>query len=423
MKKKLLAMLAQKSERKAAIATQADTVTDVTELRKLNDEMDTINKEIRSLEEMIATTPDEPKEGELDERTAAVTGTIPGVVVANTNAQRNMAENGDVEKRIDTLAAELRSGAEVTISNDVQQYLEKRAIATSNVLLENKYKREVADNFNVVAQTIDLVDAFPLDGGNQYEVSFALTDGDADYSAEGAAYTNSEGTFGVSSTGRAKITNSAVVNEEVIDLPNADYLTKIVNSVRKSIRKKVSNQIIAGAGGANQLKGIYNAPVVAIPASYKIGISAIDKDSLRKIVFAYGGDEDVESPMTLFLNKLDLAAFAAVMATGDGRPYYSIEYNGSNGFIQEVGGGLRVPYTINSGCNALSAAATVTGTKTMIYGAPSNYELPMFSPLTIKRSDERYIDEGKIGFFGKIIAGGVVNKYKGFIPVEKIAAV
>lgn len=191
-----------------------------------------------------------------------------------------------------------------------------------------------------------------------------------------------------------------------------------MNSVRKSIRKKMSNQIIAGLGGANQLKGIYNAPVGTIPTTYKVEVTAIDEDTLRNIVFAYGGDEDVESPATLFLNKLDLAAFAAVKAE-DGRPYYAVTYNGASGTIQEVGGGLRVPYSINSACTALSAAEA--GGKTMVYGPPFNYELPLFSPLVIKRSDERYIDQGKVGFFGHVICGGVVNKYKGFIPVVKKA--
>ncbi|MDF2591392.1 MAG: putative major capsid protein [Clostridia bacterium] len=413
-------LLAKKNERKAAINTQAQASSDVAELRNLNAELDGLNVEIRSLEEMIAALPDE--EEKPNERTAAVNGQIPGVVVASAKGQEQRKAADEIETRIEAVATDLRSGKEVAISADIQEYLEKRAVTTANIMLENKYKREVAENFNEVAQTIDLVDAFPLDGGSAYDVSFQITDGDADYAVEGETYTNDEGTFGTASTGRAKITNSAIVNEEVVELPNADYLTRIVNSVRKSIRKKASNQIIAGLGGTNQLKGIYNAPAILIPDTYKVEVSEINGETLRKIVFAYGGDEDIESPATLFLSKLDLAAFAAVKAT-DGRPYYSITYNGANGTIEEVGGGLRVPYSINSACNALSNVATVVGTKTMVYGSPTNYELPLFSPLTIKRSDERYIDQGKIGFFGKTIAGGIVNKYKGFIPIVKIAAV
>jgi len=418
MKDKLLKLMAKKSQRKAEIVGLSDKTSSVEELRSFNSELDTLNEEIRSLQEMIDACDDVTPDTGVAERTNVVNGEVPNVVVAGAGSEKRKADNSEIEKRVEAIATDMRSGKEVTISQDVQAYLEKRAVTSANVLLENKYKRQVAENFNEVAQTIDLVDAYSLDGGNSYTVSFQLTDGDADYSDEGATYTNSEGTFGTASTGRAKITNSAIVSEEVVELPNADYLNRIVNSVRKSIRKKSSNQIIAGPGGANALTGIYNAPTVSIPASYKVEIASIDKNTLRAIVFGYGGDEDVEAPETLFLNKKDLEAFAAIEAT-DGRPYYAIQYNGGSGFIQESGNGLKVPYTINSACNALSAAATVVGTKTMVYGNPKAYEMPLFAPLTIKRSDERYIDQGKIGFFGKIIAGGVVNSYKAFIPVVK----
>lgn len=401
---------------------------------KTDAELDALQTELRKLDLKIAeeekrqaqVTPPATKQDEpfVSERTKAVNGEIPGIVIANEKGQeQRKVDGGDMEKRAEQLADDLRSGKEVLITADLQSYLEKRAVTTANVMIESKYKREIAESFSEVAQTVDLVDSFSLNGGNSYDVSFQITDGDADYTLEGATYTSDEGTFGTATTGRAKITNSAVVNEEVVALPNADYLTRIIASVRRSIRKKISHQIIAGLGGANQLRGILNAPTGTIPGTYKVGVAAIDKDTLRRIVFAHGGDEDVESPATLFLSKIDLAAFAAVMAGGDGRPYYKVEYNGASGYIQESGGGLRVPYTINSACPALSATATTVGTKTMVYGSPMSYELPMFTPLSIKRSDERFIDQGKIGFFGKVIVGGVVNKYKGFLPVEKVASV
>jgi len=420
MKEKLMKLLKAKQDARAAKMKEVDKATEVSELRALQASVEAIDEEIRNLQSMIDKLSEEGDDGQ-SERTLAVNGEIPGIVVANKEGQEARKDPGkEMETRLSEIAEELRSGKEVTLTREVQEFLEQRAVATTNIMLENKYKRGVADNFNQVAQTIDLVDAFSLEGGNSYEVAFQITDGDADYTAEADVYTNDEGTFGTNSTGRAKITNSAIVNEEVIELPNADYLNRIVNSVRKSIRKKMSNQIIAGLGGANQLKGIYSSPATVMPLTYKAEISAIDADTLRTIVFAYGADEDVESPATLFLNKADLAAFAAVKAS-DGRPYYKISYDGASGVIEEEG--LRVPYTINSACNALSADATVVGTMTMIYGAPTNYELPMFSPLTIKRSDDRYIEKGQVGFFGKVIAGGVVNKYKGFLPVEKVAAV
>ena len=420
MKERLLKMLKAKQARKVEIDQLANKTENPEELRKLIGELDLINNEIRDINGMIDEIKDESdgNEGDYNERTAAVNGEIPAVVQASVANEKKNSGNNEIEKRVAQVAADLRDNKEVQITSEVQQYLEKRAITTGSVLLENKYKRTVADNFNEVAQTIDLVDAFNLPGGNSYTVPFQIADGDADYTDEGDTFKNSEGTFGVATTGRAKITNSAIVSEEVVELPDADYLSRIVASVRKSIRKKGSHQIIAGSGGENQLRGIYNMPTNLIPSTYKVEVEAIDKNTLRAIVFAYGNDEDVESPLTLFLSKKDLHAFASIEAT-DGKPYYKITYNGPNGTIQDANGGLMVPYTINSACKSLSDSATVAGDKTMVYGDPMAYEMPLFSPLTIKRSDERYIDQGKIGFFGKQIAGGVLNRYKSFIPVVK----
>ncbi len=416
-KKRLLKLLEKRTAKKAEIVKMAEKTESVEELRSLNAEIDAIDIEIRELNEAIADIKDDEEEGdEVSERTRALGGEIPSIVAAGSAAEKRGGKTNEIEKRVETMAQELRSGKEVTIDSEVMSYLEKRSVTTANVVLENKYKREIAENFNGVAQTIDLVDSVPMTGGGSYTVVFQITDGDAGETAEGEEYTNDEGTFGEASTGKAKITNSAIVDEEVVELPNADYLSKIINNVRKSIRKKVSGQIISGKGGENSLLGVYGMPIKLIPESYKVEISEIGKSTLRDIVFAYGGDEDVEAPETLFLNKKDLQAFAAIMA-GDERPYFSIEYNGPSGYIQESGNGLKVPYTVNSACKSIKDA--IAGDKTMVYGNPKAYEMPLFSRLTIKRSDERYIERGKVGFFGKIIVGGILNSYKSFIPVVK----
>ncbi len=87
MKKKLLELLANKNERKAAINKQAEGSNDVAELRNLNEELDTLNEEIRSLREMIDTMLDDKPEEKPAERTAAVNGQIPGVVTSNAKPQ------------------------------------------------------------------------------------------------------------------------------------------------------------------------------------------------------------------------------------------------------------------------------------------------------------------------------------------------
>lgn len=92
-KKKLLALIAKKNERKAALTAQAEKCEDVATLRTLNADMDTINEEIRSLQEMADGMPDDadPTPGNpagLDEngqslRTRIVNSEIPGIVQAS----------------------------------------------------------------------------------------------------------------------------------------------------------------------------------------------------------------------------------------------------------------------------------------------------------------------------------------------------
>ena len=90
MKNKLMALLKAKNERKVTINTQADKSTDVAELRGLNTELDALNAEIRSLQEMIDGLVDEPT----NERTAAVNSEIPGVVIAGVEQRKAVDEEG-----------------------------------------------------------------------------------------------------------------------------------------------------------------------------------------------------------------------------------------------------------------------------------------------------------------------------------------
>lgn len=425
---KLKALLKSKEARKAELVAKSEKTEDITELRSINAELEALNTEIEVLRS--ATTESEEQrgsageEGAQSQRTAAVNGehaTPPDIVATSAMGESRASADAEIEKTIDALAEELRSGKEVTITPEIGAYLEKRDVTSTGTLIEHKYSRDIKDRFNQVAQTIDLVDSFNLDGGTDYSVSVETEIGEGDYTGEGEVYTQDESTYVTLPAGRAKITNSATVSEEVVKLPNIDYVGRIYNNLRKSIRRKTSGQIISGDGKANKLKGFYSQDVAVIPADYQVEVAKIDSDTLAKIVFGYGGDEDMEGPATLFLNKKDLAAFGSVKAA-DGRPYYKITIEGSGGTIEDAMGGTKINYSINSECNALSDASTAGGTKTMVYGDPMCYELPMFTPLTMKSSEHRYMEKGQILFTGSVIVGGVVNKYKGIMPVVKAAA-
>lgn len=223
--------------------------------------------------------------------------------------------------------------------------------------------------------------------------------------------------------GKAKITAYTEITDEAQKLPNIDYLALVVKNVRIAIRKKITRQILIGAGGTNALTGIFNAPVNVIPLASDIKISAIDEDTLDTIVFGYGGDEDVEGGAYLILNKLDLAAFSAVRLS-DGKKAYKIklETGGNAGTISSEDS-FEVPFIINSAAPALSAAGTVVDTYCMAYGKLMAYEMPVFSQLTIEESRDFKFKTGQIAYRGAIWAGGNVTSYKGFARIKKVAAV
>ena len=97
MKKKLLDLLAKKNTRKAEIVAKAEKTESVEELRSLNTELDTLNEEIRSLQEMIDNMPDDEsgdqgKEEGQEERTKAINSKVPGIVKSGIEVRKEKDE-------------------------------------------------------------------------------------------------------------------------------------------------------------------------------------------------------------------------------------------------------------------------------------------------------------------------------------------
>ncbi|WP_313292580.1 phage major capsid protein [Faecalispora jeddahensis] len=112
-KKKLLALIAKKNERKAALIKKSEACEDVATLRSINADLDQLNEEIRSLQEMADEMPDdsEPNPNNpagLDEngqslRTRAVNGQVPGMVIAGATAPNAPEGRSTYEDKYDTL--------------------------------------------------------------------------------------------------------------------------------------------------------------------------------------------------------------------------------------------------------------------------------------------------------------------------------
>lgn len=292
----------------------------------------------------------------------------------------------------------------------------KNTVTSSSAVLTQHAASDVKPTFNEVSSLCDRVKVVPLPGGESYKRGFVKGYGTGAYTNENADYNAAEPTFGYAEMAKTKITAYCEEPEEIAKLAPADYDGVIGGSTEIAIRKYLSKQILVGAGGAGKLYGIFYNPANAdddiIDRNTDISISAIDKDTLDTIIYAYGGDEDVEDVAVLVLNKADLKTFATCRLS-DGKKAYTVVNNGNTGTIDGV------PYVINSACKAVSAGTTLAGDYCMAYGPLSNYEMPVFSDMDIQRSNEYKFKQGQIAHRGDIFVGGNVAAYNGFLRVKK----
>lgn len=325
------------------------------------------------------------------------------------------------EKRISEKAEELRAGKAIKLSTGI----EKRAVTVSGsgVLVPARTKREIADSYDKPSSLVDRLNVVPMDGGESYDVPFEKTVGEGGITGEGEAATTAEPTFDHVATNKVKVTAYAEVSEEVEKLPDADYLTRVQQSVTKALKKKIGKMVITGSESDDpkSFNGIYNTPTKVITGNDDVSIASIDADTLNTIVFALGSDEETEDEAILILNKADLEEFAKVK-DADGKFTYKITRNKGTGKISYQNGSAEVEYVINSACNSLTKAST-EDTKTMIYGALENFELPVFSEIEVKVSDDYKFKEGMKCIKATVMVGGTVSKYNGFVRVLKLQSV
>ena len=428
MKKKLLALIAKLEARMATLGAKAEASEDVTELRGINTEIGGVTADLAECRSMLADI--EAKEAETpaaadpaaDERAAGEPAA--GDPAAAPEERQVMGSYGmaEMDKRE---AAEVKvleqRGADLKDRKSITVEMDERAttVASSNLLVQKKYSNTLNETFNEVSSLIDRVNGVPLIGGESYSQSFEVSFDEADYSTEAGAYNDGDPVTDYVEIGKAKITAYSEITDEAQKLPNVNYQALVIKNVRIAIRKKITKQLLIGAGTANTITGIFNAPVNVIPLASDLDVSVIDADTLDDIVLGYGGDEDVEGGAVLIINKKTLKNFAAVRST-DGKKLYKITINadGNTGTISSEDS-WNVPYILNS---------AVAGFDTVVeddyfgaYGKLQAYEMPTFSALTIEESKDFKFSTGQIAYRGAVWIGGNVASYKGFMRLKKVA--
>lgn len=294
---------------------------------------------------------------------------------------------------------------------------EKRAVKVSQeeILLPEHVSPQLAQYpFTQVSTLVDNINLVNLNGGETYKKTFVKEAGVAGNTLEGEDYAETEPEFGYVTITKSKLTAYSEITEELEKLPNVDYQAEVIKNITTSLKKKLSLEILKGNGSANNFTGIFSNNALALQDTEDLVVSEIDENTLDDIIFAYGGSEDVEGGAVLILNKNDLRAFAR-LRTEEGRKVHTIDY-----VNRTIDG---IPYIINSNTGAISNPATSEGTYAMAYGALKNYEVAVFSPVEIAKSNDYKFKQGIICYKASVFVGGNVVGYQGFVRVKKGAAV
>ena len=354
-----------------------DNESDVEKLDALNAEVDSLTNERKAIETKLAMR------GKFDPAQV--------VEIKSTEATAELEARGKA----------LKEGRTVTVT-------------ANGVLLPEHQDDKIAPlPFREVSTLVEQVHTVNLKGGETYKKSFVKSHGTGGLTAEGDPYTTAEPTFGYLTISKVKVTAYAEITEELEKLPAADYQGEVLKGVNIALRKKISEQILRGAGTTNTFKGIFSNACEALADNVDLEISAIDENTLDEIVYAYGGDEEVEGGCVLILNKNDLRAFAG-LRTAEGRKVHTVDYK-----AKTIDG---IPFIISSHCKAITASTTEVGEYGIAYGPLANYEVPIFSGVEVAKSTDYKFKDGIICYKASVFTGGNVIGYKGFLRVKKAAA-
>lgn len=209
---------------------------------------------------------------------------------------------------------------------------------------------------------------------------------------------------------KAKLTAHEVQVTSFIDrnisrLSPANYAAKCQEYSLKAMLRRANALICNGDElGTHEMFGLINAKNTDGENIFHAAsaVTAVDPDTLRSLVFGYGGDEEVASQARLVLSKQSLDAFGRVkFKSDDYRKLYEISQNGNTGTIKE--GGLIVPYTI---CSHI-------GNSTIAYGDPLSYLLALFGAYSIRIDESVKAVERQIAVLGDVLMGGNLTVDRG----------
>lgn len=408
MREFLEKLIKAKEAREAEIKEAIKTAEDADQVRSLGGELETVQAEIRDAKaqlDSLEKTP-EPAPEQRGFTPLMAFGMNPETGEAAEKRAKAFAESG----RMTIEGAETRS-----------------ILLSTGTLAKPTNVSGINDAQNTVSSIIDQVRVEDATGMGEDKEAYVKSIQSADMATDGTASAATDPVFRTAAIKPFLIDTLSYVSREIRKQTPLKYAEKVEELAMQALRTKAAKLIISG-NGSTQPYGIINAvntettPEV-IYDTLTVDAAAIDEKTLRKIVFAYGGNENIGSRAVLYLNKTDLIAFGDVRGTNEKKAVYEITPDGSNpntGIIKD--GGLSVPYCINSECTALSTATKGSApVKTMIYGDPINYKLDLFGDYEVRVSEDYKFAERMLSIQGEVMLGGNITVDKGFVVVTLAA--
>ena len=404
MKDFLEKLIKAKEAREAEIKEAIKTAEDADQVRSLGGELETVQAEIRDAKAQLVSLDNTPEQRGFNPLAAFGLETKAGE---------------KAEKRAKAFA----ESGKMTIEGT-----EARSILLNTGSLAKPTKVSGINNAqNTVSSIIDQVRVEDATGMGEDKEAYVKSIQSAGMATDGTASTPSDPVFRTAAIKPFLIDTLTYVSREIAKQTPLRYAEKVQELAMQALRTKAAKLIVSG-NGSTEPYGIINAVNTeqtpeAIYESLTLDSNVIDATTLRKIVFAYGGNENIGANAVLYLNKADLIAFGDVRGGSEKKAIYEIIPDGTNpntGIIKE--GGLAVPYCINSECTALSSATKgSTPIKTMIYGDPMNYKLGLFGDYEVRVSEDYKFGERMLAILGEVMLGGNITYDKGFVVVTLAA--
>lgn len=427
--------LASKNERKASLTARVDAI------KKRTVELGEINERACDEKELKAAGEELDKlKAELVEKQAELAGLEAEIkeledMIANADkpAEDNPANEGQPQRK-QFLNFEKRGANNMTFEEREKMAKEfaergtfKKGVAETRAILVSSgdvatptpVASDIRPNFEHVPSIVDEVDVLDLEGMGSYEIPYEISTSEADITAEGDDYNESDPQYGYVTLTAQTVTVYSEISKQVKKQTPVNYQTKVEDSAYKALKKKAA-YVITNAIATSDLSKTINIEVVN-------GAGAITDQTLRNIALNYGSADAVMGDAVLQLTQADLIAFGDVRSDTTLQAVYDIKPSATNpntGTISD--GGLTVRYILNSNLTPISGTAQpAVGQPAkvgMIYGQPRCCALGLFSGYEVLVSEDYLFKKGMLAIRGDAEMDAKVQVLNGFNVVTLPAA-